>query len=53
VWKQRIEAMSNPKGSHFHTVMAALVKYAQHMFNMQANTTRTVTQQDLHLGSLE
>jgi hypothetical protein len=33
--------------------MAALAEYAQHMFNMQANTTRTVIQQHLHLGSLE
>jgi hypothetical protein len=33
--------------------MAALAKYTQHMFNLQANTTRTITQQRLHLGSLE
>jgi hypothetical protein len=43
MWKQRLEAMFNPEGSHFHTGMAALAEYAQHMFNLQANTTRTVT----------
>jgi hypothetical protein len=53
VWKQCLEAMSNPKGPHFHVGMAALARYAQHMFNLQANTARNVTQQRLHLGSLE
>jgi hypothetical protein len=53
VWKQRLETVSNPEGPHFHTGMAALVEYAQHIFNLQANTARTVTQQHLHLGSLE
>jgi hypothetical protein len=53
VWKQRLETMSNLEGPHFHTGMAALVEYAQHIFNLQANTARTVTQQHLHLGSLE
>jgi hypothetical protein len=33
--------------------MVALVGYAQHMFNLQASTARTVIQQHLHLGSLE
>jgi hypothetical protein len=42
VWKQRHEAMSNPKGLHFHAGMAALAGYAQHMFNLQASTDRTV-----------
>jgi hypothetical protein len=34
MWKQRLEAMSNPKGPHFHAGMAALAGYAQHMFNL-------------------
>jgi hypothetical protein len=34
VWKQRLEAMSNPEGPHFHVGMAALAGYAQHMFNL-------------------
>jgi hypothetical protein len=28
VWKQRLEAMSNPEGPHFHTGMAVLAEYA-------------------------
>jgi hypothetical protein len=44
VWKQRLEAMSNPEGPHFHTGMVALAGYAQHMFNQQASTGRIVIQ---------
>jgi hypothetical protein len=32
--------------------MAALAGYAQHMFNLQASTARTVIHQRLHSGSL-
>jgi hypothetical protein len=53
VWKQHLEAMSNPEGPHFHAGMAALAGCAQHMFNQQASTARTVIQQCLHLGSLD
>jgi hypothetical protein len=53
VWKQRLEAMSNPEGPHFNAGMAALVGYAQHMFNLQASTGRTAIRQRLHSGSLE
>jgi hypothetical protein len=53
VWKQRLEVVSNPEGPHFHAGMAALVGYAQHMFNLQASTARTVIQQCLHSSSLE
>jgi hypothetical protein len=52
VWKQRLEAMSNPEGPHFHTGMAAMAGYAQHMFNLQASTGRTVMRQRLHSSSL-
>jgi hypothetical protein len=34
MWKQRLEAMSNPEGPHFHVGMAALAGYAQHLFNL-------------------
>jgi hypothetical protein len=34
VWKQCLEAVSNPKGPHFHAGMAVLAEYAQHMFNL-------------------
>jgi hypothetical protein len=53
VWKQHLEAVSSPTGPHFHAGMAVLAEYAQHMFNLQANTARTVIQQHLQLGSLE
>jgi hypothetical protein len=44
VWKQRLEAVSNPEGPHFHASMDALAGYAQHMFNLRANTAKTVIQ---------
>jgi hypothetical protein len=53
VWKQRLEAVPNPEGPHFHAGMAALVGYAQHMFNLQVSTDRTVMRQHLHSSSLE
>jgi hypothetical protein len=53
VWKQRLEAVSNPEGPHFHAGMAALAGYAHHMFNLQASTGRTVMRQHLHSSSLE
>jgi hypothetical protein len=53
VWKQRLEAVSNPEGPHFHAGMAVLAGYAQHMFSLQASTGRTVIRQRLHSGSLE
>jgi hypothetical protein len=53
VWKQHLEAVSNPEGPHFHAGMAALAGYVQHMFNLQASTGRTVMRQHLHLSSLE
>jgi hypothetical protein len=52
MWKQRLEAVSNPEGPHFQVSMAALVRYAQHMFNLQASTGRTVMRQHLHSSSL-
>jgi hypothetical protein len=53
VWKQHLEAMSNPEGPHFHSSMTALAEFVQHMFNLQASTAKTIMQQRLHLGSLE
>jgi hypothetical protein len=34
VWQQRLEAMSNLKGPHFHTGLISLAKYAQYLFNL-------------------
>jgi hypothetical protein len=45
VWQQRLEAMSNLKGPHFHTGMTSLARYAQYLFNLQHNTVRTGMQQ--------
>jgi hypothetical protein len=42
VWKQHLEAVSNPEGPHFHASMAALAGYTQHMFNLQTSTGRIV-----------
>jgi hypothetical protein len=53
VCKQHFEAVSNPEGSHFHVGMTTLARYAQHLFNLQASTTRTVIQQRFYSGSLE
>jgi hypothetical protein len=53
VWKQRLEAVSNTEGPHFDAGMAALAGYAQHMFNLQVSTGRTVMQQHLNSSSLE
>jgi hypothetical protein len=53
MWKQCLDAVSNPEGPHFHTGMTALAGYARHMFNLQASTGRTVMRQHLHSSSLE
>jgi hypothetical protein len=34
VWQQRLEAMSNLRGPHFHVRMTSLAKYAQYLFNL-------------------
>jgi hypothetical protein len=47
VWKQRLEAISDPEGPHFHTGMAVMVEYAQYSFDLQYTTARTVIQQHL------
>jgi hypothetical protein len=41
VWQQRLEAVSNLKGPHFHAGMTSLAKYVQYLFNLQHNTART------------
>jgi hypothetical protein len=41
VWQQRLEAVSNLKGPHFHVGMTSLARYAQYMFNLQHNTAKT------------
>jgi hypothetical protein len=34
VWQQRLEAMSNLKGPHFHVGMTSLARYVQYLFNL-------------------
>ncbi len=34
VWQQRLEAMSDLEGPHFHTGMSSLARYAQYLFNL-------------------
>jgi hypothetical protein len=34
VWQQRLEAVSNLRGPHFHVRMTSLAKYAQYLFNL-------------------
>jgi hypothetical protein len=53
IWKQRLEAVSNLKGTHFHTRMTSLARYAQHLFNIQHNTARTGMQQRTRLMAYE
>jgi hypothetical protein len=41
VWQQRLAAVSNLKGPHFHVEMTSLARYVQYLFNLQHNTART------------
>jgi hypothetical protein len=49
ICQQRLEAMSNLKGPHFHAGMTSLARYAQYLFNLQHNTARTGMQQRTRL----
>jgi hypothetical protein len=49
IWHQRLEAVSNLTGPHFHARMTSLARYAHYLFNIQHNTTRTGMQQRTHL----
>jgi hypothetical protein len=49
IWQQRLEAMSNLKGPHFHAGMTSLARYAQYLFNLQHNTARIGMQQRMRL----
>jgi hypothetical protein len=41
IWQQRLAAVSDLKGPHFHAGMTSLARYAQYRFNLQHNTART------------
>jgi hypothetical protein len=49
IWQQCLAAMSNLEGPHFHIGMTSLARYAQYLFNLQHNTTRTGMQQRMRL----
>jgi hypothetical protein len=49
VWQQRLAAVSDLKGPHFHAGMTSLARYAQSLFNLQHNTARTGIQQRTRL----
>jgi hypothetical protein len=49
IWQQRLEVVSNLNGPHFHAGMTSLARYAQYLFNLQHNTTRTGMQQRTRL----
>jgi hypothetical protein len=49
VWQQRLAALSDLKGPHFHAGMTSLARYAQYLFNLQHNTARTGMQQRTRL----
>jgi hypothetical protein len=48
VWQQRLATVSDLEGPHFHAGMTSLARYAQFLFNLQHNTTRTGMQQHTH-----
>jgi hypothetical protein len=49
IWKQRLEAMSNLQGPHFHAGLTSLARSAQYLFNLQHNTARIGMQQRTRL----
>jgi hypothetical protein len=53
VWQQRLEAVSNLKGPHFHVEMTSLIRYVQYMFNLQHNTAKMDVQQCMCLTVYE
>jgi hypothetical protein len=53
VWQQCLEAVFDLEGPHFHVGMTSLARYAQYLFNLQHNTTRTGMQQRTRLTAYE
>jgi hypothetical protein len=49
VWQQRLAAVFDLKGPHYHAGMTSLARYAQYLFNLQHNTARTGMQQHTRL----
>jgi hypothetical protein len=53
VWQQRLEAVSDSEGLHFHGGMAAMAESAPYSFNLQHNTAKTIIQQHLCMAAYE
>jgi hypothetical protein len=53
MWQQRLEAISDPEGPHFHIGLAAMAEYAQYSFDIQHTTTRSILQQCLCMAAYE
>jgi hypothetical protein len=53
VWQQRLEAMSDLEGPHFHAGTTSLDRYTQYLLNLQHNTARTGMQQHTRLTAYE
>jgi hypothetical protein len=34
MWQQRLEAISDPEGPHFHVGLAVMAEYAQYSFDL-------------------
>jgi hypothetical protein len=53
IGKQRLEAVFDLEGPHFHVGVTSLARYAQYLFNLQDNTTRIGMQQRTCLMAYE
>jgi hypothetical protein len=53
MWQQRLEAVSDPEGPHFHVGMAAMAEYEQYSFDLLHTLTGTVIQQRLSLAAYD
>jgi hypothetical protein len=53
IWQQRLAAVSDLKGPHFHAGMTLLARYTQYLANLQHNIARTGMQQRARLLAYE
>jgi hypothetical protein len=48
-WKTRMDEVGNVFQVHYHSGWSYMARYAQHMFQLQHNTQRIITEQRCHL----
>jgi hypothetical protein len=53
IWQQRLEAVSDLEGPHFHAGMTLFARYVQYLFNLQHNTAKIGMQQCMRLTAYE